>query len=69
MKGPSRSFQAGLSSGNPDKGFAEVPARQHVDESARSRLQALADILAVADVAGSDEGTQFREDIDRKSVV
>jgi hypothetical protein len=30
--------RAGLSSGNPDKGFAEVPARQHVDESARSCL-------------------------------
>ena len=54
--------QTRLNSGNPDQGFAEIPARQHVDESARRRLQALADILAVADLTGSDEWAQFLEE-------
>jgi aldehyde dehydrogenase (NAD+) len=37
-EGASRSFRAGLSSGSPDKGFTEVQARQHVNESARGCL-------------------------------
>jgi pimeloyl-ACP methyl ester carboxylesterase len=43
------------SSGNANKGLAEVPAGQHVDERARGRRQALGDIVPVADFAGPDQ--------------
>src|SRR5258707_8213574 len=42
-------------SGDANESFAEVATRQHVDEGARGRFQALRDVFPVADLAGPDQ--------------